>query len=177
LNRDPEQFGNTLLACQSSLYRYARSLCRDPSTAEELVQETFQKALGAVNRPAGVTEDSTRAWLFTILRNLWHNEVRQRNRWSSSSLTLEELPVSSEPVDTQVARKLLQSEVRDAIDMLPEQFREVVLLRDIEGLSYAEIAHVVNCPLGTVMSRLARARDMLRHTLCLPVTEYREVRR
>jgi RNA polymerase sigma-70 factor (ECF subfamily) len=65
-----------------------------------------------------------------------------------------------------VTRKLLQSEVRHAIDMLPEQFREVVLLRDIEGLSYAEIARILSCPAGTVMSRLARAREGLRRVLC-----------
>jgi RNA polymerase sigma-70 factor (ECF subfamily) len=92
-------------------------------------------------------------------------------------MTLEELPVDTEPLDAQVARKLLQSEVRDAIDSLPEQFREVVLLRDIEGLSYAEIAVIAGCPLGTVMSRLARARQALRRSLCVPSPEYREARR
>jgi RNA polymerase sigma-70 factor (ECF subfamily) len=161
-----------------SLYRYARSLSRDTSVAEELVQEAYRKALGAANRPVPPTEEATRAWLFTILRNLWHNEVRHRNRWASAGSTLDDIAVGSEPLDAQVARKLLQCEVRDAIDMLPEQFREVVLLRDIEGLSYAEIAHIAGCPVGTVMSRLARARESLRRTLCAPfIVEYREARR
>jgi RNA polymerase sigma-70 factor (ECF subfamily) len=86
-------------------------------------------------------------------------------------MTLEDIPLSSESVETQLARKLLQSEVRDAIDMLPEQFREILLLRDIEGLSYAEIAGILDCPPGTVMSRLARARENLRRALCVPIAE------
>jgi RNA polymerase sigma-70 factor, ECF subfamily len=177
LDRDSSHFGDTLLACQAPLYRYARSLSRDPSTADELVQEAFRKALAASTRPTPPTEEVTRAWLFTIVRNLWHNQVRHRNRWASSNITLDEIPSGSEPSDAELTRKLLQSEVRDAIDMLPEQFREVVLLRDIEGLSYAEIARVVDCPVGTVMSRLSRARDTLRRALCSPVAEYREARR
>jgi RNA polymerase sigma-70 factor (ECF subfamily) len=90
---------------------------------------------------------------------------------------LDDFAVDAEALDAQVARKLLQCEVRDAIDMLPEQFREVVLLRDIEGLSYAEIARVVDCPLGTVMSRLARARESLRRLLWAPLADFREARR
>lgn len=91
---------------------------------------------------------------------------------------VDQLPLTSEPLDAQIARKLLQSEVRDAIDGLPELFREVVVLRDIEGLSYAEIAIVVGCPIGTVMSRLARARNGLRRILRAPVNQwqYREAK-
>jgi len=143
--------------------------------AEELVQETFRRALAARRKPAPPTEESTRAWLFTILRHIWQNELRQRNRWANSSVTLEELPLPSGPLDAQVTRKLLQSEVRDAIDMLPELFREVILLRDIEGLSYAEIAGILGRPAGTVMSRLARARDGLRRLLNAPVACSRRV--
>lgn len=145
--------------------------------AEELVQEAYRRALAATQKPVPATEENTRAWLFTILRNLWHNELRQRSRRMHFSMTLEEIPLRSEPLDTQIVRKLLQSEVRDAIDMLPEIFREVVLLRDIEGLSYADIARVLGCPSGTVMSRLARARADLRRLLCAPVSEPHEVKR
>jgi RNA polymerase sigma-70 factor (ECF subfamily) len=164
------EFATTLLACQSALYRYARSLSRDPSAAEELVQEAFRRALAAANRPAPPTEESTRAWMFTIVRNLWHSELRSRHRWEPVA-TIDELPLMSEPLDAQIARKLLQSEVRDVIDGLPELFREVVVLRDIEGLSYAEIAIVVGCPVGTVMSRLARARSGLRRAFRVPVNQ------
>ena len=73
-------------------------------------------------------------------------------------------------------RKLLQSEIRAAIDALPEAFREVIVLREIENLSYAEIAVIVNCPTGTVMSRIARGRDQLRHLLAR-IAPTREVKR
>jgi RNA polymerase sigma-70 factor (ECF subfamily) len=144
--------------------------------AEELVQETYRKALAAANKPSPATEEATRAWLFTILRNHWHNELRQRSRQTRIE-SLDELQISAEPVDIQVSRKLLLSEVRDAIDALPEPFREVVVLRDIEGLSYAEIAHVVACPSGTVMSRLSRAREILRRSLCAAAPNSHEVER
>lgn len=159
-------FGDILLACHAALYRYARSLSRDPGVAEELVQETFRRALAASYKPAPATEENTRAWSFVILRNLWRNEVRLRNRWTASSALLDSLTTESEPLDLQVSRKLLRSEVRHAIDMLPESFREIVVLRDIEGMSYSEIAAVLGCPIGTVMSRLARARATLRRVLC-----------
>jgi RNA polymerase sigma-70 factor (ECF subfamily) len=170
-------FGDILLACQASLYRYARSLSRDPMVAEELVQETYRRALAAQHKPAPSTEESTRAWLFTILRNLWQNELRHRNRWVSSSIPVEDVQVHTEPLDAQVTRKLLQYEVRLAIDSLPEAFREVVILRDIEGLSYSEIARILECPSGTVMSRLARARDSLRKILNVPSPGDRELKR
>jgi RNA polymerase sigma-70 factor (ECF subfamily) len=176
LKASAARFDTTLLACHAAVYRYARSLSRDPALAEELVQEAYRKALAAVGRPAPPTEENTRAWLFTIVRNLWHNEVRQRNRWANSGLELDEMPTGSESLETQLTRKLLQSEVRHAIDALPEVFREVVLLRDFEGLSYAEIAQVLGCPAGTVMSRLARAREALRRVLCAPADSYRSVR-
>jgi RNA polymerase sigma-70 factor (ECF subfamily) len=92
-------------------------------------------------------------------------------------MPIEEIAVRSESPDAQVSRKLLQSEVRHAIDMLQESHREVILLRDIEGLSYAEIACILGCPPGTVMSRLARARQSLRSILCAPAAAKREVRR
>jgi RNA polymerase sigma-70 factor (ECF subfamily) len=177
LNSSLTRFGDTLLACHAPLYRYARSLSRDPAMAEELVQEAYRRALAARQKPEPLTEEAARAWLFTILRNIWHNEIRKRNRWTSDSSVLEEIPESSESPELQVARKLLQSEVRDAIDMLPEPFREVVLLRDIEGLCYAEIARIVGCPPGTVMSRLARARESLRRLLSAPAPASREVSR
>lgn len=176
MKRPLTRFDEALLACQTSLYRYARSLSRDPFAAEELVQETYRRALSARNKPEPLSEDSTRAWAFTILRHLWQNEIRHRNRWSGPGVPIEELQLCAEPLDAQLTRKLLQSEVRDAIDHLPELFREVVLLRDIEGLCYAEIARIIGCPSGTVMSRLARAREALRRMLC-GTNQSREVHR
>lgn len=159
------EFEDTLLSCHAATYRYARSLSRDPAVAEELVQEAYRKALSAAHKPLPPTEENTRAWLFTILRNIWHNEVRKRNRWPVGNVLLEDVPFEADTADVQLIRALLLSEIRDAVDALPEQYREVVLLRDIEGLPYADIARIVGCPAGTVMSRLARARARLRRTL------------
>lgn len=168
-------FGETLLACHTPLYRYARSLARDPGLAEELVQETCRRALTAPVKPIPPTEENTRPWLFTILRNLWHNEARRRSRWNSTPILPDDVAFISEPLDVQLSRKLLQSEVRHAVDMLSEGYREVVVLRDIEGLSYAEIAKLLDCPKGTVMSRLARARETLRRILHTSSPKIREV--
>jgi RNA polymerase sigma-70 factor (ECF subfamily) len=168
------QFDEALLACHVALYRYARSLTRDPVWAEELVQGTFQRALAARRRPRPFAEDTTRAWLFAIARNLWHNEMRQRMRWKMDSLEPADEMVAEAHLDVQ--RELLQSEVRQAIDSLPEPFREVLVLRDIEGLSYANIAAVLECPVGTVMSRLARAREALRRLLTARTPDPKRVR-
>ena len=168
---------DTLLACHVSLYRYARSLCHDPSLAEDLVQEAYRRALASHNWPTPLTEDSSRAWLFTILRNLWHNELRQRIRWAGTAAPIDRTDADAESLDVHLTRKLLQSEVRHAIDMLQQDHREVILLRDIEGFSYAEIARVLDCPAGTVMSRLSRARQSLRSILATKPIAQMQVRR
>ncbi|HEY3840722.1 MAG TPA: sigma-70 family RNA polymerase sigma factor, partial [Bryobacteraceae bacterium] len=153
-------FGDALLACHASVYRYARGLCHDAAEAEELTQETFRRALSAKRRPISLTIESVRPWMFTILRNHWHNEIRERRR--DADLDPVGAMASDDTPETIVYRRFLQSEVRDALDALPPLFREVIVLREIEGLSYSEMATLLNCPLGTVMSRLARARTVLR---------------
>jgi RNA polymerase sigma-70 factor (ECF subfamily) len=139
--------------------------------AEELVQEAFRRALAARTRPSQDTLEATRCWLFTVLRRLWQNELRRRSRQARAISAI--IGAEAEPgfPDAHITRKLLQSEVRQAIDSLPELHREVVVLRDIEGLSYAEIALILSCPAGTVMSRLSRARDALRTALA-PAPHY-----
>lgn len=159
-------FGQSLLACHAALYRYARALCRDPAEAEDLVQETFKRALAATRRPRTTTLEQVRPWAFTILRNVWRNLNRQRHReepWEPG--TEDRVDEKMESPETLLRRKLLRSEIAQAIDALPEDYREVVVLREIEGLSYADIAQVLGCPRGTVMSRLARARQLLRRYL------------
>jgi RNA polymerase sigma-70 factor, ECF subfamily len=154
-----------LLACHASLYRYARALSRDPVMAEELVQETFIRALSAKKHPFPTTEENVRPWLFTILRNHWLNELRQRKQAGSAGELRESEVAYGDTPETAVSRRFLQSEVRDAVDALPEVYREVIVLREMENLSYAEIAQLLGCPAGTVMSRLARARTQLRSLL------------
>jgi RNA polymerase sigma-70 factor (ECF subfamily) len=155
-----------LLACHAPLYRYARSLSRDEAMAEDLVQETFRRALAANAKPAKATLENVRPWMFTILRNLWHNELRQRTHdpMSSSAAVLFALEEPETP-ERVLNRKMIRSEVRHALEALPENYREVVMLREIESMSYAEIASIIQCPVGTVMSRLSRGRSLLRELL------------
>jgi RNA polymerase sigma-70 factor (ECF subfamily) len=149
-----------------ALYGYAMTLTRDMTEAEDLVQETYLRAASAVNRPNG--DSNLKGWLFVIMRNAWLNQLRHRN----SGPRFVELEPNEQPVDeTQETphvvylRKLEREQVREAIESLPDAYREIVVLRDIEGFSYQEIAMVLNCPAGTVMSRLGRARGKLRKLL------------
>jgi RNA polymerase sigma-70 factor, ECF subfamily len=152
------------------LYGYALVLTRNRTDAEDLVQETYVRAIRAIGR---LRDDSNvKGWLFTILRNIWLNEVRQRRK-APESLDVETDEGTSIFVDEGTegpheayVASLERHHVRAAIQQLPEEAREVILLREWEGLSYQEIATVLDCPVGTVMSRLARARAKLRDLLC-----------
>jgi RNA polymerase sigma-70 factor (ECF subfamily) len=162
-----------VLGCYASLYRYARSLCGELWEAEELLQETYKRALAAKRKPVVADADEIRPWIFTIMRHVWQNE---RRRISRSQETVFEDAVavpSGENAELAVTRKLLVSEVRAAVDSLPAPWREIIVMRDLEDLSYAEIATVLGCPVGTVMSRLARAREALRQLLTPQVPEVR----
>ena len=156
--------GQTLLACHASVYRYARALSHDPFEADDLVQETYKRALAAKRKPTRADEVNVRPWLFTIMRHIWQNEIRHRlhDTPEANEHDIQAVWVAESP-EAILTRKLLQSEIRHAIDSLPEVFREVIVLREIETLSYAQIASVLHCPQGTVMSRLARGRALLRH--------------
>jgi RNA polymerase sigma-70 factor, ECF subfamily len=151
------------------LYGYAMVLSHNGSDAEDLVQETCLRALRGMGqlRPDG----NVKSWLFTILRNVWLNQVRQRRtRPEMAELDLEN-GTADRPDHTArdplalYTNKVEQEQVRAAIQQLPLEFREVIILREYEELSYQEIANLLDCPTGTVMSRLARARSRLRDLL------------
>lgn len=159
-------FGQATLEHIDALYGYAMTLTRDSTEAEDLVQETYLRAASAVNRPGG--DSNLKGWLFVIMRNAWLNQLRHRN----SGPRFVDLEPNEQPLDeTQESphvvyiRKLEREQVREAIESLPDAYREIVVLRDIEGFTYQEIAMVLNCPAGTVMSRLGRARGKLRKVL------------
>jgi RNA polymerase sigma-70 factor (ECF subfamily) len=133
--------------------------------AEELVQESYRRALAAHQHPYPATEEHLRPRLLTIVRNLWYNDVRRRKVVESHSAKESAEPAAADTPDTILCRRLLQSEVRDAVEAPPEALREIIVLREIESLSYAEIVRLQECPIGTVMSRLARARAALRVSL------------
>jgi len=148
------------------LYGYAMVLSRDRTEAEDLVQETCVRAVKAVEslRPGS----NAKSWLFTILRNIWLNQVRQQ-RAAPKIVELDvhentlgmAVEASKDPLALYVS-KVERDQVREAIQKLPDEFREIIVLREYEELSYQEIATLLDCPAGTVMSRLGRARSKLR---------------
>ena len=151
------------------LYSYALALSRDRVDAEDLVQETYVRAIPAVRR---LRKDSNiKSWMFTILRNIWLNQLRQpRVAVPMPGTDIDQvLPESNAPVANDPHSLLLtsleQDQVRQAISRLPVESREIILLREFADLSYQEIAGVLKCPIGTVMSRLGRARSKLRALL------------
>jgi RNA polymerase sigma-70 factor (ECF subfamily) len=148
------------------LYRYAMVLTRNRTEAEDLVQETYARAIQAMGTlKAG---SNLKGWLFTILRNVWLNQLRRRR--TASEIDVHE-GVANLAVDTSkdphalYISKMEREQVREAIQQLPVDFREIILLREYEDLSYEEIANILDCPAGTVMSRLGRARSKLRTLL------------
>ncbi len=161
-----------MLGCHASLYCYARSLCGELREAEELLQETYKRALAAKRKPVVANSDEIRPWIFTIMRHVWQNERRRISR-SREILFEDSIVLSGDYTEFGITRKLLVSEVRAAVDSLPVIWREIIVMRDLEDLSYAEMAAILDCPIGTVMSRLARAREAVRQLLMPRVTEVR----
>jgi len=151
------------------LYGYAMVLSRNRAEAEDLVQETCMRALRGMDRLR--SDESAKNWLFTILRNIWLNQLRARR----TTPDLIELDANgngaSQPADAtqdphaDYISQIEREQVRAAIQQLPLEFREIIILREYEELSYQEIATLLGCPIGTVMSRLARARSKLREFL------------
>jgi RNA polymerase sigma-70 factor, ECF subfamily len=144
-------------------------LSRNQAEAEDLVQETCLRALRAMERLR--PDSNVKSWLFTILRNIWLNQLRQRKAAPDVvDLDSDEygenraVDSSKDPYAAYVS-DLEGVQVRQAIEQLPREFREIILLREYEELSYEEIAAMLQCPVGTVMSRLARARSKLRDLL------------
>jgi RNA polymerase sigma-70 factor, ECF subfamily len=151
------------------LYSYAMVLSRNRAEAEDLVQETHVRAIQALGRLRA--DSNMKSWLFTILRNIWLNQLRKRrNGPQIVEIEVEDGIANSitEPSKNShdlYVSKIEAEQVRAAIQELPVEFREIILLREYEDLSYQEIAGVLDCPVGTVMSRLGRARAKLRTLL------------
>jgi RNA polymerase sigma-70 factor, ECF subfamily len=151
------------------LYAYAMVLSRNPDEASDLVQETCLRALKAKERfrPGS----NLKSWLFTILRNIFFNQLRGERaaprivELDSGENLLDVLPANTDDPHDVYVRRMERERVRAAIEQLPLELREILILREYEELSYQEIAVSLNCPIGTVMSRLARARLRLRELL------------
>jgi RNA polymerase sigma-70 factor (ECF subfamily) len=143
------------------LRRYARYLARDADRADDLVQECLTRAITKIESWTPGT--NLRAWLFVILRNCHINEVRRGQRTSLSGEMSSDYDVVPTPASQEAHISLL--EVRDAYLNLSEEHREVLLLVAIEGLQYEEAAAILAIPVGTIRSRLSRARQALRDAL------------
>lgn len=166
------QFERVVLPHLSAAHNLARWLLRNEQDAEDVVQEACLRAFRHLDR---LHSQEGRAWLLVIVRNESYDWL-QRRRARELTLSLEE-QAGEIPSDTYNPEHLVMQSVdsermREALEALPLEFREVIVLRELEELSYKEIADIVNAPIGTVMSRLARARKRLQEMLtCRPVEE------
>jgi len=161
---DPQDFESAALGELDALYRAALRLTRSAVEADDLVQDTFVKAFrGRARFELGT---NLRAWLFTILMNTWRNRRRDAGRdpvdvdSARVEHTAEAADGTASPEEL-LLRSALDVDLKAALDRMPPTFREAVWLRDVEEFSYAEIARILDVPIGTVMSRISRGRRQL----------------
>jgi RNA polymerase sigma-70 factor, ECF subfamily len=164
-------FDSAVLTHLNAAYNLARWLVRDEHDAEDIVQEAYLRALRFF---AGFRGDDPRAWLLKIVRNTAFTWLK-RNRPADPPVEFDEnihLASADAPtLEASLLRKADSAMIRAALDELPAEFREVVVLRDFEELSYKEIGDIAEIPVGTVMSRLARARTKLARSITVRVKE------
>ncbi len=167
--RRRQEFEEAALVYMDAIYNAALRLTRNTTEAEDLFQETFLRAYRFFHQFQQGTD--CRAWLFTILYRIFINRVRERP-WTWVEFDEERayreavagtLPPGNPEVD--LIRGLVGDDIHRAIEALPPKLRVTVILADLEGFSYREIAKICGCPLGTVMSRLYRGRQMLKVAL------------
>ena len=162
------RFREAALPHLDAVYTLARYLLRDPTDAEDAVQECYLRALRHFDTLRG---EEVKPWLFAILRNVCRVEYSRRSRVllydvnaepDKSETTLPLWREAQDTPETEMLRKLDSGTIQGLVAALPDVFREVIVLRELEDMSYREIAGIVGAPVGTVMSRLARGRAMLR---------------
>jgi RNA polymerase sigma-70 factor (ECF subfamily) len=156
---ETDPFADQLVALLPNLRRFAISLCRTRDGADDLVQAACERALAHADRFEAGTRFN--AWMFRILRNLWIDQLRKRSTAGPQEDIDQRQDIVGASGEREVEARLTLNAVGQAIMTLPDEQREVLLLVCVEDLSYKEAADVLGIPIGTVMSRLSRARKAL----------------
>jgi len=161
----PRSFEEVVLPHLDAAFNYARWLTKNEADAEDVVQDAYVRALRFFS---SLRDEDARAWLLTIVRNTWYGRFPRRAGAAVMTMVEEDADNRADgslDPEAQLIQQQTVEHVRRALETLPTDFREVLVLRELEGLSYKEIAAIVGTPLGTVMSRLARARERLADVL------------
>ncbi len=162
-----------LLIHIDALYRSALYLIKNESAADDLVQETYLKAFKFLKDDKEIS--NVKAWLFKILMNTFINKYRKEKR-EPALVDFDSVEAFHQSIQAEVStpsiiedefalEKLLDDDIKNALEALPDDFRMVILLSTVEGFSYKEISKIIDCPVGTVMSRIYRGRKMLKEKL------------
>jgi RNA polymerase sigma-70 factor (ECF subfamily) len=163
-------FETVALPHLDAAYTLARYLTRNDHDAEDVVQDAYLRALKYFDGFRGEDEGSARAWLLAIVRNTAYTWRRRHHSGDALATEFnEELhsdAVAGEHPEAVLLKRSAGESLTRALDRLPPEFREVIVLRELQGLSYKEISDVAGVPVGTVMSRLSRARERLREAFC-----------
>ena len=174
-----EDFNEEIIPHMDALYNFALRLTSDPNDAEDLVQDTIVKAFRFFSSYEKGT--NAKAWLFRILKNSYINSYRKKSKQpqqvdydevSSFYESIRDESTDTSDLESIMYRELIDDDISGALQALPEDFRTVVLLCDVEGFTYEEIANMLDVPIGTIRSRLHRGRNLLRTKL----NEYAEQR-
>ena len=182
---DQAKFADLAMEHMSSLYSGALRMTRNPADAEDLVQETYLKAYKYYDK----FEEGTnlKAWLFKILKNTFINSYRKKQQAppkadfadieeSFETIVRDDSGQQARTPEEELLEKVLDEDVQHAMEELPHDYRMVVLLADLEGFSYKEIADILEIPVGTVMSRLYRGRRLLEEALLKYAHEHGYIR-
>ena len=163
-----ERFEAIVLPHMDAAYTLARYLARNDHDAQDVVQEAYLRALKYFDGFRGAAGGESRSWLLAIVRNTaytWRHQHRADARATEFDEELHSDTIAGDHPGAALDRDTTRESVRQALERLSPEFREVIVLRELEGLSYKEISDVAGVPVGTVMSRLARARKRLQEAL------------